>query len=130
MEDPNYYLRIWENSVEKKTCCGFVLNLMIYCSLSTLSYTVLFEQVILVSSSGQASSSSILHQKSITVPVVKTTSSLGGTHNQKSSNILPNSGGSSNTNLGNIVTMATSMSSSATASRSKFTHKPLPVHCV
>nr|XP_011431725.2 BRCA2-interacting transcriptional repressor EMSY isoform X3 [Crassostrea gigas] len=73
------------------------------------------QKVILVSSSGQASSSSILHQKSITVPVVKTTSSLGGTHNQKSSNILPNSGGSSNTNLGNIVTMATSMSSSATA---------------
>lgn len=76
------------------------------------------QKVILVSSSGQASSSSILHQKSITVPVVKTTSSLGGTHNQKSSNILPNSGGSSNTNLGNIVTMATSMSSSATANSS------------
>lgn len=77
-----------------------------------------FEQVILVSSSGQASSSSILHQKSITVPVVKTTSSLGGTHShQKSSNILPNSGGSSHANLGNIVTMATSMSSNAPASK-------------
>lgn len=86
-------------------------------SLSTDSYVVHFEQVILVSSSGQASSSSILHQKSITVPVVKTTSSLGGTHNQKSSNILPNSGGSSHANLGNIVTMATSMSSNAPASK-------------
>lgn len=86
-------------------------------SLSTDSYMVHFEQVILVSSSGQASSSSILHQKSITVPVVKTTSSLGGTHSQKSSNILPNSGGSSHANLGNIVTMATSMSSNAPASK-------------
>ncbi|XP_078310623.1 uncharacterized protein LOC111136248 isoform X2 [Crassostrea virginica] len=78
------------------------------------------QKVILVSSSGQASSSSILHQKSITVPVVKTTSSLGGIH-QKSSNLLPNSGGGSNGNLGNIVTVATSMSSSPSTNSSSVT---------
>ncbi|XP_048746376.2 BRCA2-interacting transcriptional repressor EMSY-like [Ostrea edulis] len=71
------------------------------------------QKVILVSSSGQASSSSILHQKSITVPVVKTTSSLGTTPNPKSSNFLPTSGSSSNGNLSNIVTMATPMSSTS-----------------
>ncbi|XP_062578349.1 BRCA2-interacting transcriptional repressor EMSY-like [Saccostrea cucullata] len=72
------------------------------------------QKVILVSSSGQASSSSILHQKSITVPMVKTTSSLGGTASQKS-NLLPNSGSSSNGNLGNIVTVATPLSSTSSS---------------
>ncbi|KAK3095595.1 hypothetical protein FSP39_016479 [Pinctada imbricata] len=75
------------------------------------------QKVILVSSSGQASSSSIL-QKSITVPVVKTSSSLSGLTNQnKASIILSNSGNTSNGSLGNIVTVTTpTLSSTATSS--------------
>ncbi|OWF47165.1 BRCA2-interacting transcriptional repressor EMSY-like [Mizuhopecten yessoensis] len=74
------------------------------------------QKVILVSSSNQSSSPSVL-QKSITVPVVKTVGSLAGSsgHN-KSSIILPNTSvNSSNGNLGNIVTVATPTMSTATS---------------
>ncbi|XP_060078730.1 BRCA2-interacting transcriptional repressor EMSY-like [Ylistrum balloti] len=72
------------------------------------------QKVILVSSSGQSSSPSML-QKSITVPVVKTVGSLAASHS-KASIILPNTSvNSSNGNLGNIVTVATPTMSTATS---------------
>lgn len=72
------------------------------------------QKVILVTSAGQTTSPSILH-KSITVPVVKTTSS--NINQNKTSVILPNTSVASNGNLGNIVTVATqSLQSSSTSS--------------
>ncbi|KAL5004983.1 hypothetical protein ScPMuIL_018439 [Solemya velum] len=71
------------------------------------------QKVIIVSNSGQTSTPSILH-RSVTVPVIKSsTSSYTGSNPNKTSIIYPNTPMAANGHLGNIVTVATSVATQA-----------------